>query len=226
MPTGAKLSKNTKAITFPYIQKPVVRYFEHDTDCAIHQILSSHKVLGVFECFCNPPGGDWSGISFFKNGKEYKWTSLPRVSELSKRPDHIFQIERKGRLIFVPIESKGYGKDLENNIGNRLKDYIKDLFNSEPTAYKSDDNTNWKFFEGSIGEVNYSMISVGAFLYKDERELTNHLLRGNLDAIFAFEFGDITTLHFYSSANGEILLDYLKKIALEQTGFIIKVHRF
>lgn len=226
MPTGAKLNKNTKPITFPYIQKPVVRYFEHDTDCAIHQILSSHKDLGVFECFCNPPGGDWSGISFFKNGKEYKWTSLPRVSEHSKRPDHIFQIERKGRLIFVPIESKGYGKDLENNIGNRLKDYINDLFNSEPTAYKSNDKTDWKFFEGSIGEVKYSMISVGAFLYKDERELTNQLLRGNLDAIFAFEFGDITTLHFYASASGEILLDYLKEIALEQASFIIKVHRF
>ncbi len=226
IPTGAKLNKNTKAITFPYIQKPVVRYFEHDTDCAIHQILSSHRELGVFECFCNPPGGDWSGISFFKNGKEYKWTSLPRVSEHSKRPDHIFQIERNGRLIFVPIESKGYGKDLENNIGNRLKDYIKDLFNSEPTAYKSNDKSNWKFFESTIGEVKYSMISVGAFLYKDERELTNQLLRGNLDAIFAFEFGDITTLHFYASANGDILLDYLKKIALEQAGFIIKVHRF
>ena len=226
MPTGAKLNKNTKPITFPYIQKPVVRYFEHDTDCAIHQILSSHKDLGVFECFCNPPGGDWSGISFFKNGKEYKWTSLPRVSEHSKRPDHIFQIERKGRLIFVPIESKGYGKDLENNIGNRLKDYINDLFNSEPTAYKSNDKTDWKFFEGSIGEVKYSMISVGAFLYKDERELTNQLLRGNLDAIFAFEFGEITTLHFYASASGEILLDYLKEIALEQASFIIKVHRF
>ena len=180
----------------------------------------------MFECFCNPPGGDWSGISFFKSGKEYKWTSLPRVSEHSKRPDHIFQIERKGRLIFVPIESKGYGKDLENNIGNRLKDYINDLFNSEPTAYKSNDKTDWKFFEGSIGEVKYSMISVGAFLYKDERELTNQLLRGNLDAIFAFEFGDITTLHFYASASGEILLDYLKEIALEQASFIIKVHRF
>ena len=226
MPTGAKLNKNTKPITFPYIQKPVVKYFEHDTDCAIHQILSSHKDLGVFECFCNPPGGDWSGISFFKNGKEYKWTSLPRVSEHSKRPDHIFQIERKGRLIFVPIESKGYGKDLENNIGNRLKDYINDLFNSEPTAYKSNDKTDWKFFEGSIGEVKYSMISVGAFLYKDERELTNQLLRGNLDAIFAFEFGEITTLHFYASAKGDILLEYLRKIASEQTSFVIKVHRF
>lgn len=225
MPTEAKLNKNTKPIIFPYIPKPDVRYFEHDIDCAIHQILSSHKDLGVFECFCNPPGGDWSGISFFKNDKEYKWTSLPRVSEYSKRPDHLFQIERNGCLIFVPIESKGYGKDLENNIGDRLKDYIKDLINSEPTAYKSNDKSNWEFFDGTLGGVKYSsMISVGAFLYKDESELKNQLSRGTLDAIFAFEFGEITTLHFYASNSGEILLDCLKEIESKQTSFIIKVH--
>ena len=169
MPTGAALNKNTELIQFPYIHKPVVFYFENDIDCAIHQILSSHNELGVFECFCNPPGGDWSGISFLKNGIEYKWTSLPRVSKQSKRPDHIFQIERNGRLIFVPIESKGYGKDLENNIGNRLKDYINILFASKPTAYKPNEKNDWRFFDGTIGEVNYSMISVGAFLYKDEK---------------------------------------------------------
>ena len=226
MPTGATLNKNTNTIKFTYIQKPIVKYFEHDTDCAIHQILSSHNELEILECFCNPPGGDWSGISYFKNGNEYKWTSLPRVSEFSKRPDHIFQIVKNGQLIFVPIESKGYGKDLENNIGNRLKDYINDLFNSEPTAYKAGSKSDWKFFDGTIGKVRYSMISVGAFLYKDECELTNQLLRGNLDAIFAFEFGTITTLHFHANANGEILLDYLKKIESKQRGFIVKVHRF
>lgn len=226
MQTRAALNKNSKLIQFPYIQKPVVKYFEHDTDCAIHQILSSYNELGVFECFCNPPGGDWSGISFFKNGIEYKWTSLPRVSEQSKRPDHIFQIERNGQLIFVPIESKGFGKDLENNIGNRLKDYINDLFASEPTAYKANKKSDWSFFNGTIGKVNYSMISVGAFLYRNERESINQLHRGNLDAIFAFEFGDITTLHFFANANGDILLEYLKKIASEQTSFVIKVHRF
>ena len=226
MPTGAVFSKNPKSIQFDYKQKPVVKYFEHDTDCAIHQILSSHNELGIYECFCNPPGGDWSGISFFKDGIEYKWTSLPRVSKKSKRPDHIFQIERNGKLIFVPIESKGYGRDLENNIGNRLKDYINDLFASEPTAYKADKKSDWRSFDKNIGKVKFSLISVGAFLYKDERELTNQLLRGNLDAIFAFEFGEITTLHFYASANGDILLEYLKNIASEQTSFVIKVHRF
>lgn len=224
MPTGATLNKNFNTIKFQYIQNPAVRFFEHDTDCAIHQIFSSHNELGVFECFCNPPGGDWSGISFFKNGTEYKWTSLPRVSEYSKRPDHIFQIERNGRLIFVSIESKGYGKNLENNIGNRLKDYINDLFTSEPTAYKADKNSDWEFFDGTIGKVYYSVLSVGAFIYKDEHESTTQLLRGNLDAIFAFEFGTITTLHFYATIKGKVLLEYLKKIASEQSSFVIKVH--
>ena len=65
MPTGATLNKNTNTIKFTYIQKPIVKYFEHDTDCAIHQILSSHHELEILECFCNPPGGDWSGISYF-----------------------------------------------------------------------------------------------------------------------------------------------------------------
>jgi hypothetical protein len=226
MPTGAKFKKNPDLVKFQFIQKPLVNFFEHDTDCAIHQILSSHKDLGIYECFCNPPGGDWSGISYFKKESEYKWTSLPRVSEHSKRPDHIFQIERNGHLIFVPIESKGYGKDLENNIGNRLKDYIHDLFSSEPTAYRADENSDWRFFNSSIGNVNYSMISVGAFLYKDELELKNLLLRGNLDVIFAFEFGDVTTLHFYASDSGEVLLEYLEKASLKQSGFVIKVHRF
>ena len=224
MKTGASLTKNQNRISFQYIKNPVVDYFEHDTDCGIHQILSSHNELGVYECFCNPPGGDWSGISFFRGNQEYKWTSLPRVSEFSKRPDHIFQIERNGQLVFVPIESKGWGNDLEDNIGNRLKDYIRDLFKSEPTAYKANSQSDWRFFNGSIGNVRYQMIAVGAFLYKSEYELSIHLRRGNLDAVFAFEFGTVSKLHFYANENGRILLDYLEKIASEQSGFVVKVH--
>lgn len=224
METGATLQKNSTSIEFEYTQNPTVKYFEHDTDCAIHQIFSAHEELGIFECFCNPPGGDWSGISFFDAEKEYKWTSLPRVSKHSKRPDHIFQIDRNGELIFVTIESKGYGKDLEDNIGNRLKDYINDLFNNEPTAYKANNQADWKFFNGTLGKVKYSMVSVGAFLYKNEHELTSQLVRGKLDAIFAFEFGTITTLHVYAEGVGRILIEYLQEIALKQSSFVIEVH--
>jgi len=211
-------------ITFPYIEKPVVSYFEHDTDCAIHQIFAHHEADGIYECFCNPPGGDWSGISFYRGNEEYKWTSLPRVSEASKRPDHIFQFSHEAKPLFITIESKGLGRDLEDNIGNRLKDYIKDLFQSEPTAYRTSENTKWRFFDGTLGKVGYGLLAVGAFLYKNDEELSQHLDRGNLDAIFAFEFGEVSTLHFYSNERGALIGDHLKQIASEQGTFIVKIH--
>jgi len=69
--TKAKFTLQPETITFPYTEKPEVSFFEHDTDCAIHQILSHHEYADIYECFCNPPGGDWSGISFFKGNEEY-----------------------------------------------------------------------------------------------------------------------------------------------------------
>lgn len=68
------------------------------------------------------------------------------------------------------------------------------------------------------------MVSVGAFLYKNEHELTSQLVRGKLDAIFAFEFGTITTLHVYAEGVGRILIEYLQEIALKQSSFVIEVH--
>lgn len=224
MKTGASLEKSTSSISFPYSASPEVAYSEQDTDCGIHQILSHHEDLGIYECFCNPPGGDWSGISFFGKNTQYKWTSLPRVSELSKRPDHIFQIVKGGTTYFVTVESKGLGRDLEINIGNRLKDYIDDLFKSEPTAHTTEDSGEWRYFAGSIGDVKYKSISVGAFLYKNDAELERHLKRGNLDAIFAFEFDKVSTLHFSSNNAGRFLAKYLKEIASEQKSFVVKVH--
>jgi len=219
-----KASPQEDSITFPYIEKPEVSFFEHDTDCAIHQILAHHEANGIYECFCNPPGGDWSGITFYRGNEEYKWTSLPRVSEASKRPDHIFQIGNGSKPLFVSIESKGLGRDLENNIGNRLKDYIRDLFQSEPTAYRTSASEDWKFFDGTLGVVDYGLLSVGAFLYKSDEELKLHLDRGNLDVIFAFEFGEVSTLHFLSNESGELIGDYLEQIASEQGTLVVKIH--
>lgn len=51
-------------------------------------------------------------------------------------------------------------------------------------------------------------------------------MRGNLDAIFAFEFGEVSTLHFISNKKGTVLIDYLKPISSEQGTFVVKIHRF
>lgn len=129
-------------------------------------------------------------------------------------------------MLFITIESKALGNDLENNIGHRLKDYINDLFKSEPTAFKTVRNREWRFFKGNIVKKRYKLISVGAFLFKNEAELKTHLVRGNLDAIIAFEFGELSILHYISNKNGVILLNYLKTISSEQGAFVIKIHSF
>lgn len=72
-----------------------------------------------------------------RNGDVYRWTSLPRVSQIGgKRPDHLIQYFQGDSSIFIIIESKLKGKDLEDNIGESLKVYIDDLFKTLPTAYK------------------------------------------------------------------------------------------
>lgn len=222
--TNASFQKNSTPVSFPYIDKITVDFSEHDIDCAIHQIFSAKEHLNIHECFCNSPGGDWSGIDFFHANKVYKWTSLPRVLKHYKRPDHLFQIGINNKWIFVTIESKGLGHNLEDAIGNRLKDYIQYLFNSVPTAYRPNQHSDWRFFDGKFDHADYSIVAVGAFLYKDDEELENHLKRGDLDAIFAFDFGETSTLHYFGNQSAHFLIDYLTEIASEQGNFIVKIH--
>ena len=118
---------------------PSGAFGEHDVDTAIHTLFSRQMKSNIFESMCNPPGGDWSGISYFdfSDKTEYRWTSLPRVSATkAKRPDHIIQIHTKKENIFIVIESKNNAKDLDENIGNRLIEYVKALFKIAPTAFK------------------------------------------------------------------------------------------
>ena len=105
-----------------------------------------------------------------------------------------------------------------------LKDYIRELFHSNPTAYKQRTDGEWQFFDGTLERMEYGMVAVGAFLYKNDEELSRHLERGNLDAILAFEFGEVSTVHFYSNDNGSVLVSYLKQVASEQGTFVVQIH--
>jgi len=221
--TQRKSKENLATILFPY-QKPTITYAEHDIDSAIHQIFSKKEQLGIFESMCNPPGGDWSGVSYLENkGIEYRWTSLPRVSTVGgKRPDHIIQIMRNTADVFLSIESKLKGKNLETNIGINLKAYINDLFQSLPTAYKPPEQ-NWRLFEKKeLSIKHHSIVSVGAFLYVNDADLQTQLNRGILDMVFAFEFGEKTILHILSNANGNFIKGILKQICVDMKG--VKIH--
>jgi hypothetical protein len=223
--TNAKRKENPAPVVFPY-QKPNIAFSEHDTDSAIHQIFSRKEQYGVYESLCNPPGGDWSGISYFENAtNEYRWTSLPRVSAVGgKRPDHIIQIMGEKSNIFLSIESKQKGKDLEDNIGTNLETYINDLFQNLPTAYKTA-SQDWRLFDkDKLNIKQYSIISIGAFIYSNETDMQTQLQRGKLDIIFAFEFGKETQLHILSNTSGNFIKDILKQICVGMHGVKIHIH--
>lgn len=210
-----------RKLVIPYISHYNIEHSEHDIDTAIHQILTKS---GLTECLCNPPGGDWSGINYHRQGDIYRWTSLPRVSQIGgKRPDHVFQFESGNRNLFISIESKGKGSDLEDKIGVSLVSYLQDLFSSPPTSIKQCDG-EWRLYNNEAYLGVYEIISAGAFIYKNDMELQRHLDRGELDCVMAFEFGESTVVHILSNVRGRLLEDFVKQASARLGGFEIKIH--
>lgn len=206
-------------------------YGEHDVDTAIHTLFSRQINSNIFESMCNPPGGDWSGISYwdFLHKTEYRWTSLPRVSATrAKRPDHIIQIHTEEEELFLVIESKNNAKDLDENIGTRLTEYVKVLFKIAPTAYK-ENKTDWKSFDGQSSPLKkFSSYSVGAFVYKSFDEMKVEMEEGNLDLVLAFEFtgdGTETIGHLLLVDKCKFLIDIFSNIVSQfSIGFKIKIY--
>jgi hypothetical protein len=221
--------KNVKVIF--NAAKPNGSFGEHDVDTAIHTLFSRQMSSNIFESMCNPPGGDWSGISYwdFSDKTEYRWTSLPRVSkEDDKRPDHIIQIHTQNRDIFLVIESKNNAKDLGNNIGNRLINYVKTLVIIPPTAYKKN-NSNWEaFLKKNSPLKNFNAYSGGAFCFKSMEEMKKEMIFGNLDFIIAFEFkndGKKSIAHLLLSDKSKFLNDiFLNVVSQFSVGIEIKVY--
>jgi hypothetical protein len=191
-----------------------VTFGEHDVDTAIHSLFTKNSPDTIFESMCNPPGGDWSGISYFDMNKktEYRWTSLPRVSEAkAKRPDHVIQIYMNSEIIFLSIESKNNASNLEDKIGDRLKSYISILFKNQPTAFRKN-NENWSLFENTkLTLGKFRVFSGGAFCYKNEEEIKQTMKTKGLDFILSFQFE--------SSPNPAILHIYCGK----QCGFLVDI---
>ena len=211
--------------------KPNGSFSEHDVDTAIHNLFSRKLSTNIFESMCNPPGGDWSGISYWDFAKktEYRWTSLPRVSATkAKRPDHIIQIHTKEGNVFLVIESKNNAKDLDENIGTRLTEYVKVLFKIAPTAYK-EPKSEWNLFGGKQSPLPDPVsISGGAFCYKNLDEMKSSLKIGKLDFVFAFEFHDneLPTIgHLLISDKNQFLRNILINVSSQfGSRFEIKIY--
>ena len=215
-------------ILFTSADSPIC-FSENDTDTAIHSIFSNREDDGIFECMCNPPRGDWSGISIVNitSRTEYRWTSLPRVSAVNgKRPDHVFQIF--GEVpIFLAVESKNKGSDLDADIGLRLIQYVRDLFASLPTASK-ESGSRWRLNNEGDNPLNrFEVYAGGAFVYRNEAELARELERGGLEFVLALEFSSLhpTKLHIKVTEQCRFLIDLLPQITAEFAGGLeIQIH--
>jgi hypothetical protein len=218
----------------------VPAFGEHDIDTAIHSIFSRKKQEHIFESLCNPPGGDWSGISYYdyETATEFRWTSLPRVSAIqAKRPDHIIQINRentsKQKVYFLIIESKNYESDLEQNIGERLCHYVDALFSIPPTAYrtknKNESDVEWSLYEQKESPLHqFLMLSGAAYCYRNDAELQNSFDKGGVDFVLSFEFkpsAETSILHIKTAEKSRFIGDLLAAFCGQRDfGIKIKIH--
>ncbi len=171
-----------------------VRTGEHDVDTVLHQVFS--RLLGdrVFEGMCNPPGGDWSGVSLLTPDKsvELRWLSLPRVTpEVAKRPDHLFQIFGINEVpLILVIESKERPDQVEVSIGPRLIRYVTGLISTIPSINRQVQAGQWNHATKSLAVNSVQFVSAAAFIGDKRTDLGKMAQRADTDIVFSLEFTD------------------------------------
>lgn len=206
--------QETSMLISPY----PTHYTENDVDTFIHTIFN-YIIPDTFEGFCNPPGGDWSGISLINNinptvGTEFRWLTLPRVSN-SKRPDHItvlFNLLEKPLIICT--ESKELARSLETNIGPALTKYIYDLLSYRPSVERPLDSDIWTISTSLIDASDFICASIGCFFAPPSFDLSSISRKCNCDVLIGFSVDSSTSrckvqVEGFSDV-GDTLAHYLK----------------
>ena len=157
---------------------------EDDVDSAIHTLFTSLPENICFESSCNPPGGDWSGISIRHNDYVYRWLSLPRAPKMVKRPDHILELSAGSKMYLLIIESKDYPNDIlrEGDLNKGLKDYLKRLIEFPPSAIYSEHDQKWKpnnDYDFLVSIENFQMISAAAYINKSNIDFSDRIFESS-----------------------------------------------
>ena len=163
---------------------------------------------------CNPPGGDWSGLSIILDNKEYRWLSLPRVSPNGKRPDHVIELFNVAeKPILLVIESKEKINDLETNIGISLRHYLNHLFSFKPSVVKESRDSDWDIATSKCNISNIKVVSAGAFLTTDdfdEKAIFNKTKCDLLFALHADNESDNWIVEIYYNDEVKFLAKFIK----------------
>lgn len=160
---------------------------EDDVDTALHILLGKTGTGKGLECLCNPPGGDWSGMSIFTNETEYRWLSLPRVCRGGeKRPDHITQFFGLGYYPMILVtESKGSGSALESNVGNRLISYVENLMDYIPSVRRDRNSKEWAVPVEFVSAASFDFVSAGAFIANSDDDIAAIQSTSKCDLLFS-----------------------------------------
>lgn len=213
------------------VEAKVLSFGEQDVDTALHVAFESLGADVIFEGMCNPPGGDWSGISFRWDSAEpeHRWLTLPRVSaEGAKRPDHVFALFGHGdRPICLCIESKEHARSLDANIGPRLTRYAEALFESAPSIHRDGKINPWAIYDVAWKCRDVAYVSAGAYLAKAADPFRGSREDSGLDIQIGVEFsdeGEKCTLHLRGdTAAGKALVAYFAGLPSWGTFVTIKV---
>lgn len=212
-----------KKISFAAATSPTL-FSEQDVDTALHLLFGQGGTETVFEGLCNPPGGDWSGLSLlnWQTRTEYRWTSLPRVSAHGgKRPDHVIQFNVNDKNILLAIESKSHARTLEMKIGPRLGRYVEQLIQTPATISRSREQAWHMARELRYATQEIEIISGGAFCLEGKMTLPEIARRCRLNAVFAFDFRSSeqpSLLRVFLDARADFLLPILRELARHLDG--------
>jgi hypothetical protein len=202
----------------PFDSSRAPTYGEQDIDTILHMLFATDASKEVFEGMCNPPGGNWSGISFqaAMDRNVVRWTSLPRVTKKgSKRPDHVVVIQG-GEPTVLSIESKQLYRTVETGVGPRLNAYVEGLFKEPPTIWRRATEPKWKPF---TQKWSCSVRHFSAVAYQHNRRVALDTVRAGAqaDIVFALEFRDGTgecVLHMLSTPAAREVLRRVHQLAL------------
>lgn len=178
------------SLDFPAVDICAQSVHEDDVDAVLHVAFSNLPELSRFEGLCNPPGGDWSGLSLRAGNLESRWLSLPRVSGdiHGKRPDHVVQLFPKdGEPFILSIESKDRSKDLEAGVGDGLTRYLRYLVKHLPSASRMG-KQGW-IIADELSEIDADSITSGAaFIATDSEDLHALGAKSQCDVFFAMSY--------------------------------------
>lgn len=201
---------------------------ENDVDTVLHLIFAHALRSTCFECMCNPPGGDWSGMSFKLDRDILRWTSLPRVTaEGAKRPDHVVQFYAPNAALLA-IESKDDAAVVESGIGPRLVEYVSSLLAHPPNILRGINDNLWKPALDAGRIVLPPVISAAAFQHRNASELRDVERRAACDLVLGFEFDRVkgrTVAHVKVNRQLDWLVTFIQTAANNLSRrLIVQIH--